>query len=354
LKPIGVGLIGAGIMGTYGHYPGYAEIPSKAKVVAVCDKDEGALGRLAEKSGAAPYTDYNELLKDPAVDAVDICLPHFLHGRVALAAIEAGKHVIVEKPFTLTLEEADRVISAARRKGVKLMVAENMRFVKAYEVAKQLVDAGEIGEICYARGYTGGPSGPMTDPNDWRGKISESGGGTMMDDGIHFFYLFPWLVGEVTSVFAATTQFVKAPRDTEDNAVGTLRFANGAMGIFSFSCVVGSPWTEQMELYGREGSIHVDFLSYQPIKVFTLKGKPRGEGGGEPWSRYGDVSWQEPMVDHSTQDWVTDAMKREVQHFTDCIIEDKQPLVSGEDGRRSIALVLKAYESAKVGKELQM
>ena len=95
MKPVGIGIIGAGAIGTYGHYPGYAEVPVKAKVVAVCDKDKVALDNLAEKSGAKPYDDYQELLKNPDVDAVDICLPHFLHCKVALAALEAGKHVIV-------------------------------------------------------------------------------------------------------------------------------------------------------------------------------------------------------------------------------------------------------------------
>ena len=351
MKQVGIGLIGAGIMGSYGHYPGYVEIPDKAKVVAICDKAESALNDLAQRSGAKPYTDYVELLKDPNVDAVDICLPHFLHGRVALAALEAGKHVIVEKPFTMTLEEADKVISTAKQKGLKLMVAENMRFVKAYEVTKSLVDSGEIGQICYARAYTGGPSGSLMDTEDWRSKLSEAGGGTMIDDGIHCFYLFRWMVGEPTSVYAVTNKFVKdSPREVEDNAVGTVRFANGAMGIFSFCTTTASPWTEQLELFGTEGSILVDFLSHSPVRVFSSK--RRLDDLPEQWSFYGNILWQEPIIEHSVHEWVTLAMRTEVKHFVDCILEDKEPLVSGEDGKKAVEMVLKAYESAKLGKEV--
>lgn len=350
---IGVGLIGAGTMGTWGHYPGYAEIPDRAKFVAVCDKNPAALNDLAGRSGAKPYADYNELLKDPQVDAVDICLPHFLHGRVALAALEAGKHVIVEKPFTMSLSEADQVIAAANSKGLKLMVAENMRFVKAYEVTKSLVEKGEIGEICYARAYTGGPSAQLMDTEDWRSKPEEAGGGTMIDDGVHCFDILRWIVGDVKSVFSITNRFTKdSPRKVEDNAVGTIRFSNGAMGVFAFSTTTASPWTEQLELFGTEGSIMVDFLSHQPVRVMSSK-RIMNEFDDQ-WSYYGNISWQEPFVEHSVQQWVTLAMRAEVKHFVECIEENKKPRVTGEDGKKAVELVLKAYESAKIGREVQV
>ncbi len=233
---IKVGLIGAGIMGSRGHFPGYMEIPNKAQFVAVCDKNPKAVQSIVEKSGAKGYSDYQDLINDPSVDAVDICLPHNLHGPVALAALRAGKHVIVEKPFTIDLEQADEIIAEAKKRKLTLMVAENMRFIKAYEVAKRLVDSGEIGEICYVRGYTGGPNEDTSDPSNWKIRAAESGGGTIMDDGIHCFYLFRWFVGEVKSVYAVTTKLGKsAVSEVEDNAVGTLRFSSGALGIFGFT-----------------------------------------------------------------------------------------------------------------------
>ena len=348
-----IGLIGAGIMGTYGHFPGYMEIPTKAQVVAVCDKNPKAVENIVEKSGAKGYSSYQDLLDDSTVDAVDICLPHNLHGPVALAALKSGKHVVVEKPFTIDLGQADLVIAEAKARGRKLMVAENMRFIKAYQVAKQLVDSGTIGDICYVRGYTGGPNEDSTDPSNWRIRAAESGGGTMMDDGIHCFYLFGWFVGGVKSVYAVTTKYRKNEvSEVEDNAVGTLRFSNGALGIFGFSTTTASPWTEEFQIFGTKGSMFVDFLASNPLRVFSTV--RRSTNTSQWWGRYGDVSWEEPFIEHSTTEWVTSSMRKEVQHFVDCIQNDKQPLVTGEDGKRAVELCLKAYESARSGKEVQI
>lgn len=338
-------------MGTYGHFPGYMEIPTKAQVIAVCDKNPKAIQNIVEKSGAKGYSSYEDLLSESSVDAVDICLPHNLHGPVALAALKSGKHVITEKPFTIDLAQADQVIAEAKARGRKLMVAENMRFIKAYDVAKRLVDAGTIGDLCYVRGYTGGPNDESTDPSNWRIRAAESGGGTMMDDGIHCFYLFRWFVGDIKSVFAVTTKYRKNEMsEVEDNAVGTLRFSNGALGIFGFSTTTASPWTEELQLFGTKGSISVNFLASNPLRVFSTV--RRSTNPSQWWSRYGDVSWEEPFVEHSTTEWVTSSMRREVQHFVDCIQNDTQPLVTGEDGKRAVELCLKAYESARLGKEV--
>jgi myo-inositol 2-dehydrogenase / D-chiro-inositol 1-dehydrogenase len=233
------------------------------------------------------------------------------------------------------------------------MVAENMRFIKAYDVAKKLVDSGVIGDLCSVRGYTGGPGGDSTDPSNWRIKSAESGGGTMMDDGIHIFYLFNWFVGAANSVYAVTTKYKKSNvGDVEDNAVGTIKFSNGALGIFGFSTTTDSPWTEELQLYGTKGSIFVDFLASNPLRVYSTV--RRSPNQADWWSHYGDVSWEFPYVEHSTVEWVTASMRREVQHFVDCILHDKQPLVSGEDGKKAVALCLKAYESAREGKEVSL
>jgi len=348
-----IGLIGAGIMGTYGHLPGYMEIPTMAQVVAVCDKNPKAVENIVEKSGASGYSHYQDLLDDSSVDAVDICLPHNLHGPVVLAALKAGKHVIVEKPFTLDLGQADQAISESRSRGLKLMVAENMRFIKAYDVAKRLVDSGNIGDLCYVRGYTGGPNEDSSDLSNWRIRAAEAGGGTIMDDGIHCFYLFRWFVGDVKSIYAVTTKFGKSTvSEVEDNAVGTLKFANGGLGIFGFSTTTTSPWTEELQLFGTKGSIFVDFLASNPLRVFSTV--RRSSNRADWWSRYGDVSWEYPFVEHSTTEWVTSSMRREVQHFVDCILNNKEPLVTGEDGKKAVELCLRAYESAKLGKEVSL
>ncbi len=327
------------------------EIPTQAQVVAVCDKNQKAVDSIVEKSGAKGYSNYEDLISDSSVDAVDICLPHNLHGPVALAALRAGKHVIVEKPITIDLDQADQIIAEAKKRKLKLMTAENMRFIKAYEIAKRLVVDGTIGEISYVRGYTGGPNEDTSDPSNWRIRASESGGGTIMDDGIHIFYLFRWFAGEIKSIYAKTTKFGKSEiSEVEDNAVGTLKFSNGALGIFGFSTTTAAPWTEELQLFGTKGSILVDFLASNPLRVYSIVG--RSDDKSKWWSRYGDVSWEYPFIEHSTTEWVTQSMRREVQHFVECILNDNEPLVTGEDGKKAVELVLKGYESARTGREV--
>jgi len=347
-------MIGLGGVGTWGHLRGYEEIPEQAKLVAFCDTNLDVINGPAKIHGAKTYSDYNQIIADPDIDIIDICVPHFLHGRIALAAIKTGKNVICEKPFTTTLEEADAIIVAAKEKGVKLMVAENTRFVRAYQVAHEFVEKESIGGICFARTYIGGSERiRLSDPNNWIGKKNSAGGGVMFDAGVHSFYLLRWMVGEMKSVQATTMTFFKdLYQDVEDNAMGTIRFVNGAIANFSLSNTTEAPWTERLEIFGTKGSIIVDMLSERPIQVFSTK--DRSEDTSKWWSHYGDVGWMEPFVSHSALDWKPTSMRREVQHFVECILNDKEPLVTGEDGRRDVEISLKCYESAKQGKEIQV
>lgn len=184
MKRLGIGIIGLGGAGSWGHFPGYLEIPDKAKVVALCDTNPDAMKDKIALAEARAYSDYSQLLKDPEVDAVDICLPHFLHARVAVDAAEAGKHVMVEKPFTLTTEEADVVIAAVKKCKVKLMVAENTRFVNAYESAFELIPS--LGKISFVRTFIGG-NGISTRMNNqsWRHHSETAGGGSLFDGAVH-------------------------------------------------------------------------------------------------------------------------------------------------------------------------
>jgi UDP-N-acetylglucosamine 3-dehydrogenase len=340
-------MIGLGGVGTWGHMPGYEQIPDQAKITALCDLNPGTINEAAAKHGAKTYSDYHQLLLDPNVDMVDICLPHFLHGEVALAAARAKKHVLCEKPFALDLSVADEIIEAAKNNGLKLMVAENTRFVKAYEVAKSFLDKKSIGDVSLVRTYLGGSEMiRLSDPDNWIGKKAKAGGGVLMDSGVHSYYLLEWMVGRIRKVFASTSVFKKdLYADVEDNATVSFEFEGGALGVSSFSNTTEAPWTERLELYGTKGSIIVDMLAERPLQVYsTVK---RSDDMSDWWSWYGDVSWEEPYIMHSAMDWKAASMRKEVQHFVACIKEGSDPLVTGKDGRRNVEIALKALESAK-------
>ncbi len=347
MDKVRVGMIGLGGVGSWGHLPGYEQIPEDAKLVAFCDLNPGVINEPALKHGAKTYSDYNKLLADSEIDMVDIALPHFLHGRVALAAAKAKKHVLCEKPFTLTLSEADAVIETAQDNGLKLAVAENTRFVRAYEVARTFLDKKAIGDVCLARTYLGGSEMlRLSDPDNWIGQQAKAGGGVMMDSGVHSYYLLRWMVGQMKRVFAASSVFRKdLYQDVEDNAVVSYEFDTGAIGTSQFSNTTEAPWTERLELYGTKGSLIVDMLAARPLQIFSTI--DRSKDMDDWWSFYGDVSWEEPLIDHSAIDWKAASMRKEVQHFVYCVKEDKQPLVSGQDGRRDVEIALKALESSK-------
>jgi UDP-N-acetylglucosamine 3-dehydrogenase len=354
LSRVGIGIIGLGGISTWGHLPGYLDIPRECRVVAMCDKVPESVESKATLYNARAYTDYEKLLQDPEVEAVDIVLPHYLHAKVALAAIEAGKHVLVEKPFTTTVEEADSVITAAKDRGVKLMVAENTRFVDAYIVARKLLDRKVIGEICFVRTYIGGSEMPrLRDPKNWRGKAATAGGGVLLDAGVHSFYLVQWMVGAIRAVQASTTNFLPdLPIDVEDNATGTLKFENGALGNFSLTDTTEAPWTEILELYGVNGSLKVDMLSERPLQIYSTKGKAIDPS--DWWSSYGELGWSEPFIRHSAFEWKTNSIRREVQEFVRYVAQGQVAPVSGEDGRRAVKVALRAYESVRLGREVSI
>jgi predicted dehydrogenase len=347
MDKVKVGMIGLGGVGTWGHLKGYEEIPDEAKLVAFCDVNPGVIGEPAARHGAKAYSDYNDLMSDPNVDMVDIALPHFLHGRVALAAAKAKKHIICEKPFVIDLAEADSVIQQARDNGLKLMVAENTRFVKAYEVARQLLDKQVIGDISLARTYLGGSEMiRLSDPDNWIGHRAKAGGGAMMDSGVHSYFLLRWMVGEMEKVYATSSVFKKdLYQDVEDNAIVDYIFKSGAIGTSQFSNTTEAPWTERLELYGTKGSLIVDMLAERPLQIFSTREKSDDMKDWYSW--YGDVSWQFPFFEHSAIGWKAASMRKEVQHMVECVLEDKQPLVTGEEGKRDVEIALKALESAR-------
>jgi len=340
-------MIGLGGVGTWGHLPGYEEIPDDAKLVAFCDVNPGVINEPAKRHNAKTFSDYNELLADPSVEMVDIALPHFLHGPVALAAAKAKKHILCEKPFMLDLKQADEVIQICKDNGLKLMVAENTRFVKAYEVAKKLLDKKMIGDICLARTYLGGSEMlRLSNPDNWIGKQAKAGGGVMMDSGVHSYFLVRWMVGEINKVYAHTSVFKKdLYQDVEDNATVLYEFETGAIGSSMFSNTTEAPWTERLELFGTKGSLIVDMLQERPVQLFSTKN--RSPDMEDWWSWYGDVSWEEPFIEHSAVGWKQASMRKEVQHFVLCVKENMDPLVSGRDGKRDVEIALKALQSAR-------
>jgi predicted dehydrogenase len=346
-KPLGIGIIGTGEIANM-HAEAY-KLSGNARIVAVSDIDSVLVKRKKNMFGAkASYTDYHDLLRDERVDAVDICLPVNLHAQAAIAAAESGKHVLVEKPMALTLRECSGMISTARRHGVKLMVAHNQLFYPPHNEAKRLVKA-EIGEpiMLVTRLHSGHPlMGWRADP-----KI---GGGWLFEAGVHRLYLSRYLMGEIGRVFC---QMGKTSSNllSEDIALVSMNFLDGSYGCLASNASGPYPlWDDRTEIIGSKGMIIINGAEDQifpapPILFYKdrrwlayTRAKAHGRAKHNRYEVEADYPNHWPGGD------------RLIPHFIECIMNDAQPLVTGEEGMRMIQVMLACYESSRKGASINV
>jgi predicted dehydrogenase len=335
MQKLGVGIIGLGAAGLL-HAESYNQISDKARVVVLCDKDKGCVESNAPIYGACPYTNYHDILQRKDIDIIDICLPHHLHAKAAIAAAEAGKHILVEKPIATTLKDADDMIKAAKKAGVKFMVAENHAFIPAHALAKKMVDQGQIGRVFLAKAYE--IVGDVPIEHGW--KTSPEALGSLLDMGVHRFFVLQWIMGEVKSVFAFAEKLTcELDTKNDDTAVIVLQFKNGALGEVDLTSGAVSEPTNRLELYGIKGTIIEDHMCEPPLMYSSHQPGFETEG------------WVKPVVEHAPfPGYYGISFKNEVEHFVDCVREDKEPLVSGERAKAALKVALCAYQSVKTGK----
>jgi predicted dehydrogenase len=300
-----VGVIGAG-MGAY-HLKGYAQIP-EVEVRALAGLDDDRVRRVAaEFQLPRTYREYEELLADPTIDAVSVCLPNFLHAPVAIAALEAGKHVLVEKPLARTTAEGRAMIAAAEAAGRVLMIALNRRYRGDVQWIKRYVDSGAIGRIYYAKAFWMRRSG-IPRLGSWFVSKEQSGGGPLVDLGVHVLDLALCLMGEPQVLTAsAGVHAAFGPRglkgwegrvqtgdqglayDVEDLATAFLRLEGGASLQLEASWATHSSAADDfgVTLYGTEGGVELFVRNYahdNTVRVFhDLAGAP-AEVTPRPWS----------------------------------------------------------------------
>ncbi|MGC8497744.1 MAG: Gfo/Idh/MocA family protein [Thermoplasmata archaeon] len=325
---VGVGIVGLGGISIV-HEAGYQD-DRRAKIVAMCDSDEELARARARQYDAKAYTDFNDLIRDPAVDTVDITLPHKLHYKVAKEAMQHGKNVIVEKPITLTYSEAADLIKISKDSNTKFTVAENTRFVKLYQVVEKLLREKKVGEIWLVRTLIAGSEVErLTDLNNWIRKKG-SGGGIIIDAGVHTFYLYKWLFGGVKSIHTFLWNRIKGT-DVEDNAIMVGLLEGGAQFQAQLSDTAQSPWTERLEIYGSNGVIIGDQLSDPPLKIY--EGPMADEGQAVEGIEYNPAGWKAISI------------MEEVKDFVGAVIEDRIPGVDPEDAAYAVKVAEMAYNN---------
>lgn len=344
VKKLRMGVIGLG-MGR-GHCRGYASHP-RSELVAICDVDGDRLQAAGEELGVGMrYTDAAEMFRQADLDAVSVAVPNKHHAPLAIAALEQGLHVLCEKPMATTVLEAQRMNAAAKKARRSLMINFSFRFTEAAFALKQQVDAGVIGDIYFGRTVWHRRRG-IPGFGGWFGQKELSGGGPLIDLGVHRLDLALWLMGypEPLAVTGSTYDVLAAPLarrerkafDVEDLACGLVKFANGATLILEASWALNQAEREHMStaLYGdRGGLVH------------------RNVGGGyefaaEIYTEEGGAMFTKRL------DWRTGGVTSSYHEFVDSILERRPPLATGEEGLKVMKILEGIYRSAESGREVR-
>jgi predicted dehydrogenase len=321
--PVGFGVVGLGEIGQV-HLRGLQRAPEVARVVAVTDLDAARRRACALTAGAAECATLTELLVDERVQAVSVCVPHSLHREVALAAIAAGKHVLLEKPMALNVAECDEIVALAEHAGVRVGVSHNQLFHPPHIRARSLLCSGALGRPLLLRmrlGIGGKLAG-------WRADPALSGGGLLFDAGVHRFYMARALCGEVREIAAMADA---PPQRGEDLAVVLLRFASGALGVIeaNYHCPPGT-FDDAIEICASAGMLYLS----------GCEADFEGFRTGPALRRY-DGAWHDEHV--APGGW-EESVHASVQAFARALVQGTPPPVDGREGRAVVELIQRVYE----------
>jgi predicted dehydrogenase len=329
----GVGLIGAGWISRV-YVEALRRVPG-AWVVGVASRTRLSAERLAKSCDAPLRVDYGDLerlLDDSRIEVVCVNSTNHLHAEHAIAALGARKHVVVEKPLCLSLEEADRMIAAARGAGRGLAYAENLCFAPHYRHARNLIASGKLGRVLYAR-QCEKHDGPYS---DWFYQPQEAGGGALLDMGCHSIECLRWLLGKPpiarVSATLATLRHEERTR-LDDTAVVQLELQDGARLLSESSWSLQGGMESTLEVHGTDGTLHVDLLGEGGVRVWR---------GGEGWK----VEHPDPLG--------LSGYPQELEHFLDAFSRGVEPEETGEDGRSVLEILLAAYASAREGQAIEL
>ena len=376
IPEIGIGMLGYAFMGK-AHSNAYRKIPyiywpppAIPRLIRIAGRSGEKVAQAARRYGFQSHTtDWRDLLDDPAIQVFDNCGPNDQHVDSCIAAAEAGKHIICEKPLGRTAAEARRMLDAATRAGVKHATAFNYRFVPAIRLARDLIQQGRLGRIFHFRArylqeWITDPAFPMV----WRLDAATAGSGALGDLGSHIIDLGRFLVGEPTSVSALTTTFIPE-RKTEDGRTmkvevddafeAIVRFENGAVGTLEASRFArGRKNANTFEINGEKGSIAFNMERLNELEVY-LPEEGNGDVDGfrqvlvtEANHPYVNVWWPQGHIIGWEHTFV-----HQLHHFLDAVVNGTEvgPLCGTfEDGYRNAVICDAILESARAGRRVEI
>jgi UDP-N-acetyl-2-amino-2-deoxyglucuronate dehydrogenase len=333
----GFAILGAGMVAEYHRQAIEANADLGARLVAIGHYNPDRFGEIRDRFDV-PCVTYDELLADPAVDVLCICTPSGQHAEQAMAAANAGKHVLVEKPMALSRGDADAMMAACERAGVRLGVVLQRRaeplFLRIYDA----VQSGDLGELTLGL-VTIPYQRPQAyfDQADWRGSWGLDGGGVLMNQGIHLVDLLIWYMGDPVDV-QARADTLHRDIEVEDTLAATLRFTNGALGTITATTTAAPGFPHRVEIYGTRGGIQVEGESanrWQLVEPEKAKIEAADTSAASDAGAGGDPRGIKPTGHIAI-----------VRDFVQAVREGRAPEIDGAEGRRSLDTVLAIYEAA--------
>src|ERR1700754_3227151 len=313
-----------------------------AKLVAVCDPLRARADAVADKFGVPAHYDIDEFLARKDIDAVSVLTPSGLHPRHVIACARAGKHVVVEKPMALRLQDADDMIRACDEAGVKLFIVKQNRFNVPVVKAREALDAGRFGRLvlgtvrvrwCRNQAYY--------DQDDWRGTWAYDGG-VLSNQASHHVDMLEWFFGDVESVHARSITAL-AKIETEDTAVAMLKFKNGALGIIEATTAARPTDLESsLSILGEKGTVEIAGFAVNKIRHWQFS---------EELPSDVDVMDKFSVNPPNVYGFGHQAY---YQHVIDCLVHQRAALVDGLEGRKSLELITALYESIETGEEISL
>ncbi|HUF41702.1 MAG TPA: Gfo/Idh/MocA family oxidoreductase [Verrucomicrobiae bacterium] len=336
MSDLKVAIVGTGGIFRLAHGPAWRQIP-QARIIATCDiiKERADQAR-AELGIEKSFSSLDELLTSDAVDLVDICTPHPSHAELAIKALRAGKHVICEKPMALEIEDAARMIEAAKETGCHLYIGHTRRFDRRWVGVKEQLAAGRIGEPVCARWSERGWAGFAQD--NWR--WDPRNGGVLMDLGVHIADLFAWFFeSEATEVYAKglSVRDEARKRGCFDFALVQVGFSGGRQGLMELSWAHPkeyAPFYSSLEIIGTKGKLTLTDRDAAPLMVIK---------GGMEVPRYS------PLLSTFPESFVG-----ELAHFIDGISRKIAARITIEDAYRAVEVIAKALESTATGQPVAL
>lgn len=332
------GIIGCGGIADF-HIKAIDELED-AELVCVSSRNREKAQAVAEREKADWVTDYRELLARPDVEIVCVTTSSGSHGAIGADVLNAGKHLIVEKPIAMTVKEAERLVELADRNDRRLGVISNRRFEPAFQLAKKAVSEGKLGKLLLIEVHT--PflrTQEYYDSANWRGTIAEDGG-ALMNQGIHQIDLMNWLGGPFRTVYGkAATQTHRM--EAEDMGVAIVTFANGAMGTLMASTSIQPGFPASVKIYGEKGTI---IFEGDAITHWSVPGLENNVGQKQVLAS----GCSAPLsISHENH-------RRQISEFLAALAEGRMPLVTGNDGLDVLRLIDAIYRSSETATEIKL